>query len=179
MNRIDTVCLINPNNPNGGYVPSADMRKLLEAFSDLKLVILDESFVDFAYEDEQRSRRSLAVEAAEMPQVMLIKSMSKDFGIAGLRAGYALMTPERVQALLSNGFLWNISGLCEFLFGSSPSRSFNKSTHWRDCATSTRRATSSWSLGEIESLRAYPTKANFVSSSSTPRWRSRCSRRFS
>ena len=96
-----------------------------------------------------------------MPQVMLVKSMSKDFGIAGLRAGYALMSPERVEALLSNGFLWNISGLCEFFFVSSPSRSFNKSTHWRDCATSTRRATSSWSLGEIESLRAYPTKANF------------------
>ena len=115
-NKIDTVCLINPNNPDGGYVPVGEMRKLLHAFADLELVILDESFVDFAYEDEQRSRQSLAVEAASMPNVMVIKSMSKDFGIAGLRAGYAVMSAERVAMLLSNGYLWNISGLCEFFF---------------------------------------------------------------
>ena len=161
MNRIDTVCLINPNNPNGGYVPSADMRKLLEAFSDLKLVILDESFVDFAYEDEQRSRQSLAAEAAEMPQVMLVKSMSKDFGIAGLRAGYALMSPERVEALLSNGFLWNISGLCEFFFRLFAEREFQQEYALARLRYLDEASDFFMSLGEIESLRAYPTKANF------------------
>ena len=76
-NRIDTVCLINPNNPNGGYIPSDSMQRLLEAFENLQLVILDESFIDFAYEDEQRSRRTLVTRAATLPNVMLVKSMSR------------------------------------------------------------------------------------------------------
>jgi histidinol-phosphate/aromatic aminotransferase/cobyric acid decarboxylase-like protein len=160
-NRLDTVCLINPNNPNGGYVPSADMHKLLEAFKELELVILDESFVDFAYEDEQRSRRSLAVEAANMPHVMLVKSMSKDFGIAGLRAGYAVMSPQRVEALLSNGFLWNISGLCEFFFRLFAEQQFQLEYGLARLRYLDEASDFFLSLGEIESLRAYPTKANF------------------
>ena len=56
----------------------------------------DESFIDFAYEDEQHSRRTLVTRAATLPNVMLVKSMSKDFGVAGLRAGYAIMNPDRV-----------------------------------------------------------------------------------
>ena len=115
-NQVDTVCLINPNNPNGGYIPTVGMQKLLDAFAHLDLVVLDESFIDFAYEDEQRGRLSLAAQEAEMPNVFLVKSMSKDFGIAGIRAGYAIMSSERVRSLVSNGYLWNISGLTEFFF---------------------------------------------------------------
>ena len=42
--------------------------------------------------------------------------VSKDFGIAGIRAGYALMSADRVKKLLSNGYLWNLSGLCDYFF---------------------------------------------------------------
>ena len=42
--------------------------------------------------------------------------MSKDFGIAGIRAGYAVMNSRRVQELLLNGFLWNSNGLSEYFF---------------------------------------------------------------
>lgn len=160
-NAVDTVCLINPNNPNGGYVPTEDMRRLLQAFADLDLVILDESFVDFAYEDEQRSRRSFASEAAEMSNVVVVKSMSKDFGIAGLRAGYAVMHPDRVRSLLANGYLWNISGLGEFFF-----RLFAEDRFQADYAQARLRYLNEAgaffeALGGIDSLRAYPTKANF------------------
>lgn len=160
-NRIDTVCLINPNNPNGGYVPVAAMRELLGWLSDLELVILDESFVDFAYEDDQLNRRSLAVEAAQMSNVVLVKSMSKDFGVAGLRAGYAVMSSERVKLLLENGYLWNISGLAEFFF-----RLFGQS-EFQDEYIATRlryldEAIPFFSaLQGVEGLRAYGTKANF------------------
>ena len=37
--------------------------------------------------------------------------MSKDFGIAGIRAGYSIMSENKVKDLLSNGYLWNVSGL--------------------------------------------------------------------
>jgi histidinol-phosphate/aromatic aminotransferase/cobyric acid decarboxylase-like protein len=42
--------------------------------------------------------------------------MSKDFGIAGTRAGYAVMHPDRVTSLRRNGFLWNSNGLAEYFF---------------------------------------------------------------
>lgn len=159
--RIDTVCLINPNNPNGGYVCSADMRRMLDEFSDLELVILDESFVDFAWEDEQRSRQSLAVDASRLDNVMVVKSMSKDFGIAGLRAGYAVMSEARCSSLLANGYLWNISGLCEYFFRLFAEEAF-QSTYTDVRLRYLDEAREFFDgLGEVEGLRAFETKANF------------------
>jgi histidinol-phosphate/aromatic aminotransferase/cobyric acid decarboxylase-like protein len=160
-NEVDTVCLINPNNPNGGYVPTDRMRGMLEAFSHLELVILDESFVDFAYEDDERNRRSLAADAAGMSNVMLVKSMSKDFGIAGVRAGYAIMNPDWVRMLLGNGYLWNISGLAEFFFRLFPEDEFQAQyaavrLRYLDEATTFFDA-----LENVDGLRAFSTKANF------------------
>jgi histidinol-phosphate/aromatic aminotransferase/cobyric acid decarboxylase-like protein len=160
-NRVDTVCLINPNNPNGGYIPTVGMQKLLDAFAHLDLVVLDESFIDFAYEDEQRGRLSLAAQAAEMPNVVLVKSMSKDFGIAGIRAGYAIMSSERVRSLVSNGYLWNISGLTEFFFRLLAEHEFQD-----DYAKARLRYLDEAlvffdALSKIDRLRTYSTKANF------------------
>jgi len=160
-NQVDTVCLINPNNPNGGYIPTVGMQKLLDAFGHLDLVVLDESFIDFAYEDEQRGRLSLAAQAADMPNVVLVKSMSKDFGIAGIRAGYAIMSSERVRSLVSNGYLWNISGLTEFFFRLLAEHEFQD-----DYAKARLRYLDEAlvffdALSKIDRLRAYSTKANF------------------
>lgn len=160
-NEVDTVCLINPNNPNGGYVPADRMRKLLSDFESLQLVILDESFVDFAYEDEERSRESLAGVVAGMDNVILVKSMSKDFGIAGVRAGYAIMNPERLEQLLQNGYLWNVSGLTEFFFRLFKEEEFQESyaearLRYLDEAHAFFKA-----MEGVEGLRAFPTMANF------------------
>jgi histidinol-phosphate/aromatic aminotransferase/cobyric acid decarboxylase-like protein len=160
-NEIDTVSLINPNNPNGGYVPTHEMRKLLDALRSLELVILDESFVDFAYEDEQRTRQSFASEAAAMANVMLVKSMSKDFGIAGVRAGYALAAPDRVEELLANGYLWNISGLTEFFFRLLSERTFTDAYALARLRYLDEAGELFAALREVEGLHAYTTKANF------------------
>jgi histidinol-phosphate/aromatic aminotransferase/cobyric acid decarboxylase-like protein len=158
---IDTLCLINPNNPNGGYVPAAGVRRLLNAFADLQLVILDESFIDFAYEDEQRSRTTLAAEAAALPNVMVVKSMSKDFGIAGLRAGYAIMSEDRVASLLANGYLWNISGLGEFFFRLMAEPDFQEAYASARLRYLGEARAFFEELGALERLRAYSTMANF------------------
>ena len=160
-NRIDTVCLINPNNPNGGYVPAEAMHGLLNKLEDLQLVILDKSFVDFAYEDDSLNRRSLASEVAQIPNVMLVKSMSKDFGVAGLRAGYAVMSPDRVNTLLTNGYLWNISGLAEFFF-----RLFAESEFQDQYVAARLRYLDEAipffaELKKVDCLQTYSTKANF------------------
>lgn len=159
---LDTVCLINPNNPNGGYVPTKLMRGLLDALSHLELVVLDESFVDFAWEDAERNRTSLTADAAAMENVMLVKSMSKDFGVAGLRAGYAVMSPERVQTLVGNGFLWNISGLTEYFFRLFTDPQFQADYAWARLRYLAEAEPFFGALGAVDGLRAYPSKANFV-----------------
>ncbi|MBN8574405.1 MAG: histidinol-phosphate aminotransferase family protein [Candidatus Kapabacteria bacterium] len=112
----DTVVLINPNNPDGGYLSFETMKYLLDKFSSVPTVIVDESFIHFAFEDDNYSLRSVAELVQEYPNIVVVKSMSKDFGIAGVRAGYAVMKNDRVKELLQNGFLWNSSGLAEYFF---------------------------------------------------------------
>ena len=90
----DTIVLINPNNPDGGYIPYATLIRLLEELRHVPNVILDESFIHFACEGDDFAFRSLSGEIDRFPNLMVIKSMSKDFGVAGIRAGYAVMAPE-------------------------------------------------------------------------------------
>ncbi len=110
----NTIVLINPNNPDGGYLSEATLRTLLYALREVPNVIVDESFVHFAFESEAMDLLSCAPLTQEFDNLTVVKSLSKDFGIAGLRIGYAVMAPKRVQQLLGNGFLWNLSGFAEY-----------------------------------------------------------------
>ena len=92
------------------------MLELLEELRDVPNVIVDESFIHFACEGIGYAYWSVADEVRRFPNLMVVKSMSKDFGVAGIRAGYAVMAPERVRTLLDNGYLWNSSGLAEYFF---------------------------------------------------------------
>lgn len=114
-NGIRNAVLINPNNPNGSYVCQRDIRRFLDECKELDHVILDESFIHFANDGDGLlvSNERLI---NEYPNLVLVKSLSKDFGIAGVRCGYAIMSASKVTELLSNGYLWNSSGLSEYFF---------------------------------------------------------------
>ena len=93
---------------------------------------------------------------------MVVKSMSKDFGVAGIRAGYAVMAPDRVRTLLDNGFLWNSSGLAEYFFDLYSRPDFlieyeRKRVHY---IRHSRRFFRTLSM--MPGLYAYPTSANFI-----------------
>ena len=158
----DTVVLINPNNPDGGYIPYATLVHLLEDLRHVPNVILDESFIHFACEGDDYAYRSLCGEVDRFPNLMVVKSMSKDFGVAGIRAGFAVMAPQRVQSLLNNGYLWNSSGLAEYFFDLYSRPGFlieyeRKRVHY---IRHSRRFFKALSL--MPGLHAYPTCANFV-----------------
>jgi histidinol-phosphate/aromatic aminotransferase/cobyric acid decarboxylase-like protein len=160
--RPDTVVLINPNNPDGGYIPHALMVELLEELQSVPNVIVDESFIHFACEGEGYAYRSVADEARRFPNVMVVKSMSKDFGVAGIRAGYAIMAPERVRALLGNGYLWNSSGLAEYFFDLYSRPDFQE-RYERERIRFIRNSRRFFAaLAKIHGLRVYPTSANFA-----------------
>lgn len=126
----DTVVLINPNNPNGGYITKSEIAELLEGLKSVGTVLLDESFIHFAFENDQMDPLSYVDMVLKYPNVVTIKSMSKDFGIAGIRAGYAIMHPTRIKQLLSNGFLWNSNGLAEYFLSYILENSFRWNMKW-------------------------------------------------
>ena len=66
--RPDTVVLINPNNPDGGYIPYATLIRLLEELRDVPNVIVDESFIHFACEGDDYAYRSLSGRDRPVPE---------------------------------------------------------------------------------------------------------------
>jgi histidinol-phosphate/aromatic aminotransferase/cobyric acid decarboxylase-like protein len=158
----DTVVLINPNNPDGGYISHAVMCELLGELRSIPNVIVDESFIHFACEGIGYTYRSVADLVSRYPNLTVVKSMSKDFGVAGIRAGYAVMAPGRVRTLLENGYLWNSSGLAEYFFDLYSRPDFQvqyERERIRFIRNSRRFFTE---LRKMKGLRVYPTHANFA-----------------
>jgi histidinol-phosphate/aromatic aminotransferase/cobyric acid decarboxylase-like protein len=111
----DTLVLINPDNPSGNYIPRADVLSLLEVFKQQnKRLILDESFIDFC--DAEESCSVLQQEILDQyPGLVLIKSLSKSYGIPGIRLG-ALASGDKplIKLIRKNLPIWNINSLAEY-----------------------------------------------------------------
>lgn len=115
-NEVNNVLIINPNNPNGTYINRGEIISFIEKNKNLDSILIDESFIHFSYEDNDLGIKSVQDLVYKYDNLFVFKSMSKDFGIAGLRAGYVLMSPKNVSNLLKSGFLWNLNGLTEYFF---------------------------------------------------------------
>ncbi|MGZ5419990.1 MAG: histidinol-phosphate transaminase, partial [Solirubrobacterales bacterium] len=81
----------NPNNPTGTYIPAARIAELCERVPDHVTVILDEAYVEFQATDDPQSTLGLL---DRFPNVVLLRTFSKCYGLAGLRVGYALCSPQ-------------------------------------------------------------------------------------
>jgi histidinol-phosphate/aromatic aminotransferase/cobyric acid decarboxylase-like protein len=158
----DTIVLINPNNPNGGYTKIADVQRMLDELSFVKNILIDESFIHFAYESETYKLVSLAHLVERYPNLIVLKSMSKDFGVAGIRAGYGIMRAEYVAALLNNGYLWNSNGLAEYFFRLYTRRDF--ALKYEQVRVKYIMETLDFirELQQLPWIKVYPSMANFV-----------------
>src|SRR6516162_477753 len=93
---IRVVALANPNDPTGEFLPVAELQRLLEGLPEGIAVLLDESLVEFA--DAQPVNASLAL-LEDYPHMIVFRSFSKAWGLAGLRVGYALGGPGSEELL--------------------------------------------------------------------------------
>jgi len=91
------VVLASPNDPTGELLPAAALRRLLEELPGDVALLLDESLVEFA--DAQPTNSSLAL-LEDYPRLLVFRTFSKAWGLAGLRVGYALGGPG-AEALLA------------------------------------------------------------------------------
>lgn len=112
---IDTLLLINPDNPSGNYVPYQDLLGMIE-WTKRKGVgfIVDESFVDFADVDGRFSLFDNDILGAN-PHLIVVKSISKSYGVPGFRLGVlASGDTEMVAKLKKQVAIWNINSFGEF-----------------------------------------------------------------
>ena len=113
--EIDTLLLINPDNPSGNYIPFDDLMGLVKWTKEkgLKFVV-DESFVDFANAEGQFSLFDNAILAAN-PHLVVVKSISKSYGVPGLRLGVLASGDTGMIAKLKKEVaIWNINSFGEF-----------------------------------------------------------------
>ncbi len=112
QSRADIAVVVTPNNPTAMVVPKADLIRLAKklAAHGCRLII-DESFIDFVRDNDQVT---LEREIAAYPNVAIFKSMSKAYGICGLRIGYLLTADLKFAEAVRRGVhIWNINGFAE------------------------------------------------------------------
>ncbi|MCR2064848.1 aminotransferase class I/II-fold pyridoxal phosphate-dependent enzyme [Campylobacter helveticus] len=162
-NRPQSIVLINPNNPNGGgFINKMKLKQLLSELSFVENIILDTSFIHFAYENDVFDLINLEELCKEFKNLIIIKSMSKDFGIAGIRVGYGVMSEDKVSTLLENGYLWNTSGIGEYFLRLYARKEFFN--QYNELRKDYIRKTQAFfaTLAEIECVKVYPSRANFA-----------------
>ncbi len=108
----DVAIVITPNNPTSIAVPKQDLIRLAEKLAghDCQLII-DESFIDFTQAPDQFSMEN---EIKQYPNIAIFKSMSKAYGICGIRIGYLLTANLKFAEMIRQGVpIWNLNGFAE------------------------------------------------------------------
>jgi histidinol-phosphate/aromatic aminotransferase/cobyric acid decarboxylase-like protein len=153
--RVAVLC--NPNNPDGGYLPHRQILHFMDSLADLDLVVIDESFIDFV---EIERNPSVAAEAAIRPNVVVLKSLGKNFGLHGIRFGYLVANPGLAAAMRKTLPKWNLNSLAETIV-------FMLAEHGDEYHESLRllardRYTMGRQLAQLPELTVYSSQANFL-----------------
>ncbi len=117
--KADVAVVVTPNNPTSLLVPKHDLIRLLAKLATHDcMLIVDESFIDFS---SNRDQETLERDIESYPNLAIFKSMSKAYGICGLRIGYILTAnaafAEKVRAGIH---IWNLNGFAETFLKMAP-----------------------------------------------------------
>ena len=157
---IRNLVLINPDNPSGNYIETEQIYRLLEWTKERGIrLIYDESFSDFAVEEN----RSLLQEEIinRYPELYIVKSLSKSYGVPGLRLGILASADESMIAFMKKDVaIWNINSFAEFFM-----QILGKYSKDYEIATRKLVQEREWfveQLSSIPGVRVLPSQANYV-----------------
>lgn len=154
---LTSMLIINPGNPTGQLHSLDSMFEFLQRSKDMELIVVDESFIDFADE----SVPSLLPVAKQFSNLLVVRSMSKHCGVPGLRLGYCysenLYVLNRMRRFIPT---WNVNSIAQYflsLLGSTDAAYHESRIRLiNDIRWLYDR------LKEIKGIQVYPTGANFV-----------------
>ncbi|MEU6521337.1 histidinol-phosphate transaminase [Streptomyces sp. NPDC046924] len=153
--KVAVIC--NPNNPDGGFLHKHALVQFMDAMADLDLVVIDESFLEFA---DTEVEPSVVQEAMLRPNVIVLRSLGKNFGLHGIRFGYLVANPSlagRIRSMLPK---WNLNSFAEHVVFmlKEHGAEYQQSLHQvrRD------RMDMSGQLSSLPGLTVYPSQGNFL-----------------
>lgn len=156
---VDTLVLINPDNPSGYYMGQSEIAALLQwCKEENKNLIVDESFLDFA-DEENASLLSERI-LSENPNLYVVKSISKSYGVPGLRLGIlASGDADMIGCLKKSVSIWNINSMAEFFMQILDKYKVDYENSIREIKAERKRFFEA--LDQIKSLKVYPSQANY------------------
>ena len=156
---VDTLVLINPDNPSGYYMGQSEIVDLLQwCKEENKNLIVDESFLDFA-DEENASLLSESI-LSENPNLYVVKSISKSYGVPGLRLGIlASGNADMIGCLKKRVSIWNINSMAEFFMQILDKYKVDYEGSLQEIKT--ERKSFFEDLRQIKSLKVYPSQANY------------------
>ncbi|WP_240436260.1 threonine-phosphate decarboxylase CobD [Brevibacillus laterosporus] len=111
VKQVDMLFIGHPNNPTGNFLPRNELQKVAEACEQHKTYLcVDEAFLDFV---NQAEKHSLVTDLHKLPHVLLFRSMTKMYAIAGLRLGYVLGQEQVIRRLKSKQISWSVNHLAQ------------------------------------------------------------------
>lgn len=158
---IANLLLINPDNPSGNFIPKDDILKVAD-WCKLNHVrfIVDESFVDFSEDYEICSMLDDTI-LESYPNMIVVKSISKSYGVPGLRLGIMASADEMlIKEAKKCVSIWNINSFAEFFM--QIFTKYSKDYHKACGSFQAERADFLSKLCEIPFIHVMPTQANFV-----------------
>jgi histidinol-phosphate/aromatic aminotransferase/cobyric acid decarboxylase-like protein len=155
--KLSCLLVINPGNPTGQFIPLEEMVEFLHRARDMELVIVDESFIDFAGDPIP----SLLPIADQFTNLLIVRSMSKHCGVPGLRLGYCysanLYILNRLRRFLPT---WNLNTLAQYFLSLLPDADAAYHEGRKRLIADVKELYED--LRMIPQLEVYPTGANFL-----------------
>lgn len=159
--EIETLVLVNPDNPSGNYIEKQDVLRLADWAREKKItLIIDESFVDFAQSEEPATLLEEEI-IQNYPELIIVKSISKSFGVPGLRLGLLVSGQENlIENLKKDVSIWNINSFAEFFM-----QIFEKyKSNYEEAMKKFKQVRMDYvkRLEDVEKLEVFPSQANYV-----------------
>jgi threonine-phosphate decarboxylase len=155
LSRVDMLFLCNPNNPTGALLGRNALSEIIGAAErNGVLAVVDEAFVDFV------PSHSLAREIRRKKNLMVLRSMTKFYGIPGIRLGYLVGSTRLIQQLNRFKEPWTVNALAQKIgIACAADRKF--AAHTRSFVTAEREYLFS-QLQSISGLQPWPSSANYL-----------------
>ncbi|HEX8628487.1 MAG TPA: histidinol-phosphate transaminase [Catenuloplanes sp.] len=161
--RVAVIC--NVNNPDGGYLSRREVLRFVDSLSDLDLVVVDESFIDFVDVERQPS---FAAQAAIRSNVIVLKSLGKNFGLHGIRFGYMVANPALTAKIGKALPKWNLNSLAESVVNMIGDYESEYDESLR--LLSRDRSLMAEELRRVPGLTIFPSQGNFLLVKVAPGW---------
>jgi len=152
---IQMIVLCNPNNPTGKLISRAEVEKVINKAKEVGvIVVVDESFIDF------QPQCSLVDKVKNNGNLLILRSFTKFFSIAGLRLGYAVGSKELMTRIKSFKEPWTVSSLAQ-VAGIHILKNMRKADELKELVKKEREFLYT-ALDRIEGIKPYTSQANFI-----------------